>query len=78
MNNVLLTYSLIDFNFICLYKEHNLPDGERFQWLILTSDVSYEDKKKGLQGAKKNIQSRDTGNIGYTRHRTKTNKLNKG
>ena len=23
-------------------------DGERFDWLILTSDVSYEDKKKGL------------------------------
>jgi hypothetical protein len=25
-------------------------------------------------GAMKNGQSRDTGNIGYTRHRTKTNK----
>ena len=28
------------------------------------------------EGAIKNAKSRDTGNIGYTRHRTKTNKAN--
>ena len=28
------------------------------------------------EGAIKNAKSRDTGNIGYTRHRTKTNKTN--
>jgi hypothetical protein len=29
------------------------------------------------EGAIENGQSRDTGNIGYTRHRTKTNKTQK-
>jgi hypothetical protein len=29
------------------------------------------------EGEIKNEQSRDTGNIGYTRHRTKTSKTNK-
>ena len=29
------------------------------------------------KGAMKNEQSRETGNIGYTRHRTKTNKYKK-
>jgi hypothetical protein len=37
-------------------------------WAHKTQD---EDKLK--QGAIKNGQSRDTGNIGHTRHRTKTN-----
>ena len=34
-------------------------------------------KLEKTEGAIKNGQSRDTGNIGYTRHRTKTNKTNK-
>jgi len=35
--------------------------------------IKYTLEKK-IEGSIKNEQSRDTGNIGYTRHRTKTKK----
>ena len=34
-------------------------------------------KVRETDGAMKNVQSRETGNIGYTRHKTKTNKTKK-
>ena len=37
--------------------------------------VQFKQKLEKLERAIKNGQSRDTGNICYTRHRTKTNKI---
>ena len=41
-------------------------EGGNKEWTILEE----------TEGAIKNGQARDTGNIGYTRHRTKANKTN--
>jgi hypothetical protein len=38
---------------------------------LVTQDT---ERRQTKQGATRNEQPRDTGNIGYTRHRTKTNK----
>jgi hypothetical protein len=41
---------------------------------LATLDTQDTGQRQTKQGAIKNVQSRDTGNIRYTRHRTKTNK----
>ena len=41
---------------------------------LATLDTQDTGQRQTKQGAIKNGQSRDTGNIRYTRHRTKTNK----
>ena len=41
---------------------------------LATLDTQDTGQRQIKQGAIKNVQSRDTGNIRYTRHRTKTNK----
>ena len=41
---------------------------------LATLDTQDTGQRQTKQGATKNGQSRDTGNIGHTRHRTKTNK----
>ena len=41
---------------------------------LATLDTQDTGQRQIKQGAIKNGQSRDTGNIRYTRHRTKTNK----
>ena len=41
---------------------------------LATLDTQDTGQRQTKQGAIKNAQSRDTGNIRYTRHRTKTNK----
>ena len=41
---------------------------------LSTLDTQDTGQRQTKQGAIKNVQSRDTGNIRYTRHRTKTNK----
>jgi hypothetical protein len=41
---------------------------------LATLDTQDTGRRQTKQGAIKNRQSRDTGNIGHTRHRTKTNK----
>jgi hypothetical protein len=41
---------------------------------LATLGIQDTGQRQAKQGAIKNGQSRETGNIGYTRHRTKTNK----
>ena len=41
---------------------------------LVTLDTQDTGQRQTKQGAIKNVQPRDTGNIRYTRHRTKTNK----
>jgi hypothetical protein len=41
---------------------------------LVTMGKQDTERRQTKQGASKNGQSRETGNIGYTRHRTKTNK----
>jgi hypothetical protein len=51
----------------CVLRMHN-PET------LATLDKQDTGQRQTKQGAIKNVQSRDTGNIRYTRHRTKTNK----
>ena len=52
----------------------NDKDKQNNPETLATLDTQDTGQRQTKQGAIKNVQSRDTGNIRYTRHRTKTNK----
>jgi hypothetical protein len=58
--------------FVCLRPVSSVPNVASVSRLsMLAEDMG---RRQTKQGANKHRQSRDTGNIGYTRHGTKTNK----
>ena len=71
-----ISTNFTDFSTTC-----RLPCTFVYTYLISIGAYTYwlidEYTLEKTEGTIKNLQSRDTGNIGYTRHRTKTNKAQK-